>query len=71
MTYLTLVPAYYDYPSAKAVKAAWAAGKDFRISNAFSPNDGQVCNNADINGPVTLNIRYKGLTQIAQIKVAA
>jgi hypothetical protein len=71
MTYLTLVPAYYDYQTAKAVKEAWAAGKDFRVCNAFSPDDGKACNKQDIKGPITLNIRYRGLTQIAQIKVAA
>jgi hypothetical protein len=38
MTTLTVTPGYgRDYKSAKAVKADWAAGKDFVIANLSYP----------------------------------
>jgi len=72
MRYMTLVPAYgRDYKTAKAVKADWASGKDFLVSNIMDAGDGKPFNKQDAAtlAPVTLNIRYNGLSQIAQVKV--
>ena len=65
----TLVPAYgRDYKSAKEVKEAWEAGKDFLICDAFSPDDGRYLNKDDAPKGATFNVRYKGMTQITTIK---
>ena len=76
MQYMTLVPAYgRDYKTAKAVKEDWALGKDFLVANIMDEHDGKPFNKQDaatiaqFQGPVTLNIRYKGLANIAQVKV--
>ncbi len=69
--YVTVVPAYgRDYKSQKEVKAAWAEGKDFRIEDMSHPDNGRCINKDDpgVKG-LTLNIRYKKLTQICVIKV--
>lgn len=66
--YLTLVPAYgRDYTSAKAVKADWDAGKDFLIQDMSSPHDGRYINKPQAIG-LTLQIRYKKLTQVCMIR---
>jgi len=70
--YKTLVPAYgRDYKSAKEVKAAWEAGKDFLIADLFDPYDGKPANleSAQQAGWKTVNIRFSKLTKIASIKV--
>ena len=68
--YLTLTPAYgRDYKSGKEVQADWDAGKDFVINNAFSPDDGRYINKTDAKPGMVLNIRYKRLMNIKQIKV--
>ncbi len=65
---MTLLPAYgRDYKSAKAVRADWDAGKDFVICDNFSPDDGRYVNKEQLTGR-TVNIRYKGNTQIAVCK---
>lgn len=67
-----LIPAYgRDYKSKAAVLEAWNAGKDFIIANAFDPCDGKPCNieSARAAGWKNVNIRYKGLRNIAVIKV--
>jgi len=72
MRYLTLVPAYgRDYKTAKAVKEDWAIGKDFLVANIMDEHDGKPFNKQDAAtiAPITLNIRYKGLANIAQVKV--
>jgi hypothetical protein len=67
--YLTVVPAYgRDYKSKAAVLADWNAGKDFRIQDISSPDNGRYVNKADKPADVTLNIRYKRLTMVAVIK---
>lgn len=69
---LTLSPAYgRDYTSAKAVKADWLAGKDFRIES-YGPDMGRYIGKeeADREG-LTVHIRYKRLTQICVVKPAA
>ena len=69
MVYLTLTPSYgRDYKSAKEVKAAWEEGKDFTIADMFHPDSGRQVNKADAPKGATLNIRYKGLAQIAVVK---
>jgi hypothetical protein len=70
--YKTLVPAYgRDYKSAKEVKAAWEAGKDFLIADLFDPYDGKPANLQSVQeaGWKTVNIRFSKLTKIASIKV--
>ena len=70
MLYLTVVPAYgRDYNSAKEVQADWDAGKDFLIQDISSRDDGKYINKNDATKGMTLNIRYRRLTQIKQIKV--
>lgn len=66
--FTTLIPAYgRDYKSAKAVRDAWNEGKDFQISNAFSPDDGRYVNKSDAAIGQKFNIRYNGLRSIAVI----
>ena len=68
--YITLVPAYgRDYKSGKEVQAAWDEGKDFRINDMSHPNDGAYINKNDAVPGTILNIRFKRLTGIKQIKV--
>lgn len=72
MKYITLVPCYgRDYKYKKEVVEAWegGGGKDFRIMDISSPEDGRVVNRSQLEGkPITLNIRFKNLTQICVIK---
>jgi len=66
--YTTLVPAYgRDYKSAKEVKADWDAGKDFRICDMSSPDDGRLVNKPQVPGR-KFNIRYKRLTAIVVVQ---
>ena len=66
---LTLKPMYADYRTAKAVRAAWDANKDFRICNVFHPDDGRPINKRDAKPGMVLNIRFAGLTKICRITV--
>lgn len=67
--YMTLVPAYgRDYKSSKEVKQDWANGKDFRIADMSSPDNGRYVNKQNAPTGATLNIRFKGLRNICQIK---
>jgi len=69
MTSLTVVPAYgRDYATAKAVREAWDAGKDFRISNMFSPDDGRYVNKDDRPAGVAIMVRFHKLTKTVNIK---
>ncbi len=67
-TYVTAVPAYgRDYKSAKAVKEAWNAGRDFRIQ---SYNESGYVNKEDwaIYGVGRkLSIRYNNLRSVVNI----
>ena len=66
MRYLTLIPAYgRDYNSKAQVMADWKAGKDFLVQDVTG--SGYVSKNDAPKG-VTLNVRYKKLTQICVIK---
>jgi hypothetical protein len=71
--YLECTPSYgRDYKSAKEVKEAYAAGKDFTIAT-FGRDMGRQINKQDAEndkGITALNIRYKRLTQVCVIKVA-
>lgn len=65
---MTVVPAYgRDYTNAKAVKADWAAGKDFQIADMFSGQDGRYVNKADATG-LSITARYKGLSQLVKLQ---
>jgi hypothetical protein len=68
MAYFELTPAYgRDYKTAKEVKAAWEAGKDFEgdYQLGFKP-----VNREDIPKPSTVLLRYSRNTKVASIKVA-
>lgn len=67
---ITVTPSYgRDYTSKKAALADWAAGKDFTINDFSSRYDGSQINKpqADQAG-LTVMIRYKRLTQVAEVK---
>lgn len=65
-TYLSAIPAYgRDYKSKKAVMEDWNAGKDFLIQDMR--HSGYI-NKGDKPADVTLNVRYKNLTQVCVIK---
>jgi hypothetical protein len=64
--YLSAVPAYgRDYKSKKAVMEDWNAGKDFLIQDM---RESGYVNKDDKPAGVTLNIRYKNLTQVCVVK---
>jgi hypothetical protein len=64
---ISCIPAYgRDYKSGKEVEADWKAGKDFLIQDMF--HSGYI-NINDAKTGMTLNIRYKRLTQVKVIKV--
>lgn len=71
--YLMVVPAYgRDYISAKAVRTAWAEGKDFVVRGGIgldiSREDGRYINNAEANASgITVNVRYNGARSICVI----
>lgn len=51
-------PAYgRDYKSLKAAKADWDAGKDFRINDMSSPDDGRCLNKPQVPDASVL-LRY-------------
>lgn len=69
---ITLTPAYgRDYKSKKAAIEDFQADKDFIYNEFSSPWDGKYCNKTDLQnaGVHTVNIRYKNLTQICNVKV--
>lgn len=69
---MTVVPAYgHDYTSAKQVKDAFHANKDFRIADYFHPEDGRYVNREDLirSRVRTVNVRYAGLRKITVITV--
>ena len=66
MQFLTAIPAYgRDYKSKKEVISDWEAGKDFQVQS-FGQSGYVNINDCPKN--VTLNIRYKKLTQVCVIK---
>jgi hypothetical protein len=69
---MTLTPAYgRDYKSKKAVLRDWNDGKDFTVSDMFSPYDGKPTNKQDMEQSTETEvlIRYKNLTQIAAVSL--
>ncbi len=70
MRYFELVPAYgRDYKNAKDVKAAFNEGKDFEGDMQLGF---KLCNKEQLDAefrPYTANLRYKKLTQIANVVV--
>lgn len=73
MTTLTCTPAYgRDYKSQKAVKADWAAGRDFAIATLGQP--GYINKEDADRGGITVVIRYNRNLKsmaIAPAKVSA
>lgn len=65
----TLVPAYgRDYTSAKAVKADWAAGKDFIVVDFFDHYDGKAVNKQDADREgMSVMIRYNRLQKMVPV----
>jgi len=69
MRYLTVVPAYgRDYTSRAKVMADWNAGKDFRINDVSSPDDGRYINKSDKPADVALTVRYYRMQKVTVIK---
>ena len=65
MTYLVAVPAYgRDYTSAKAVRADWDAGKDFRCM----PQGAYINKQDAAQAGITVNLRFHRLTKVVVIK---
>lgn len=59
-SYIVVIPAYgRDYRSARAARADWTAGKDFKL--AFT---GQYCSCRDFTADNTIEIRYKNLARL-------
>jgi hypothetical protein len=68
MIYLSCVPAYgRDYTTEEAVRADWAASKDFYIVPQPVSRGGYV-NKDDKPEHVQLNIRYDQLQEVCVIK---
>ena len=67
---MTVLPAYgRDYKSAKAVKADWAAGKDFVIAG-MGPDSGRYINIQDAKSYActeTIMVRYKAMREIVKV----
>jgi hypothetical protein len=67
---MTVIPAYgRDYKSAKAVKEAWAAGKDFVITG-MTADSGRYINLQDAKNYActeTIMVRYKELREIVKV----
>jgi hypothetical protein len=69
---MNLLPAYgRDYTSKAAIQADFDAGKDFILSDFFSPWDGKPCNKESLQqaGITQVNIRYKAKTKVAVLEV--
>jgi hypothetical protein len=65
MRFLSAIPAYgRDYPSRKAVLAAWKEGKDFLIQDY---KESGYISIKELEPGVTLNIRYKKLTMVCPV----
>ena len=61
---MTLTPAYgRDYPSAKAAKADYLAGKDFVLNDITSPYDGKYCSCRDFPNQQVM-LRYRKLQRV-------
>lgn len=67
---ITVVPNYgRDYKSKAAVLEAWAEGKDFKITDMFSGEDGRAVNKEDADRQgVIIMARYDRLTKVVEIK---
>lgn len=67
-TYLTVVPAYgRDYRTKREVTEAWATGKDFRISDMSSPDDGRYVSIRDCPSNTRIRVRYDKLRKVTVI----
>lgn len=73
MSYLGVKPAYgTDYKSIAAVKAAVAEGKDFTITDMFSPWCGRPGNLEDFRkeGVTHLQVRYGNGRKVTVVELA-
>lgn len=60
--HITLTPAYgRDYKSKAAVEKDFIDGKDFRICDMSSPDDGRYCSIRDFKKGDKVTIRYSKL----------
>lgn len=68
---MTLVPAFgRDYTSKKAMLIDFNGGKDFQIADIFSKDSGRYTSKKDLIG-TTVFIRYKGMREVACVKITA
>ncbi len=64
---MTVTPAYgRDYRTAKAAKAAWAAGEDFIIADMSSPWDGKPTSIRDEHAGY-INLRFNQLRKVTVV----
>jgi hypothetical protein len=67
---MTLIPAYgRDYKSAKEVKAAVDANKDFQVASMFDGGGYTSKDELKNKGVTSVVLRYKKLTQVTSHKV--
>jgi hypothetical protein len=70
---IVLTPYLTDYKSAKAVKEAWEADKDFVIQTFGHPGEGKPTNKSNmrrLKDPArTANIRYAKLRKVVVVEV--
>jgi hypothetical protein len=73
MSRLNCVMAYgRDAKSKAEVLELWNAGKDFRIADISSPDDGRYINKEDAEGSVTsVTIRYDRNTKVCVLTLRA
>lgn len=71
MRSLTITPRYTDYKSRVEAEQAFAAGKDFTVSDMSSQWDGKACNRQDLldAGYDAARIRYRKLTQVTFVEI--
>lgn len=68
VTYVTALPAYgRNYGTAKQVREAWLAGKDFQIADMFSGQDGRYVNKDDLPAGWVLQVRYNNARDIVKL----
>lgn len=67
---MNLVPAYgRDYRSKASVEADFRNGKDFRIADISSPDDGRYCSCRDFQKGTRVTIRYAKLRKVTVITI--
>jgi len=67
---VTVTPTYgRDYKSKAAVLEAWAQGKDFKVTDFFSGENGRAVNKEDADRQgIIIMARYDRMTKVVEIK---